>query len=308
MESQNREVQRLAHNKGEKLIELKLESTHDVALYCINSMTVMPSSGQVVVHGDNHKDQYASKTLPKYALHVYELQAGDWTQRILTVTCKHEGVELHGMTLHGEDRLAISCPKCQNITLLDLQTGESEVAYSSTEYRPDYMCGGEGGALYVNSLGRPYPVMRLSCSTGSLQGPSEVLTSGVDSWCSGMCYIPEPYRCLVLCVASEAHIRAISRESGEPLWVVEGEIDGARCHLWGVLYLQQRHLLLVCDGCNNRVLVLHPGDGSHLQTVRFPAEMHGVYDLFLLNDQIIMHHNTNVSFLTLTVCNQAIEK
>ena len=294
----------------DETIELRLLSTHDVNLYSVNSVTVMPSGGEVVVHGDNHKEQVALRTLPKYAIQVYKFKGGLWTHRIITVTCKHEGIELLGLSFNGQDRLAVSCPKCQNIKLVNLETDETTMAYSSTEYRPDYMCHGVGGELYVNSLGQSYPVMKLDCSGLTFTGPCKTLDSGLDRWCSGMCCIPEPYRCLVLSVASEGLIRAICSQSGKLKWLIDGTIDGTTCHPWGLLYLNQHQRLLVCDGANNRVLVLHPRDGAHLQTVQFPKEIDGIYDLFFSNrdNEIGMHHKTNVSFLTLTVGKNSIGK
>ena len=113
----------ILHFQNEKRIELRLLSTHDVNLYSVNSATVMPSGGEVVVHGDNHKEQVASKILPKYAIQVYKLKGELWAHRILSVTCKHEGIELLGISFNGQDRLAVSCPKCQNIKLVNLETG-----------------------------------------------------------------------------------------------------------------------------------------------------------------------------------------
>ena len=256
----------------------------------------------MVVHGDNHKEQVASKILPKYAIQVYKFKGGLWTHRILPVTCKHEGIELLGISFNGQDRLAVSCPKCQNIKLVSLETEETTMAYSSTEYKPDYMCHGEDGELYVNSLGQSYPVMKLDCTNMTFTGPCKTLDSGLDRWCTGMCFIPEPYNYLVFCVASEGLIRAICCESEKLQWLIDGAIDGTTCHPWGLLYLEQHQRLLVCDGTNNRVLLLHPRDGSHLQTVQFSKEIDGIYDVFLQNDQIIMHHKTNVSYLSITVC------
>ena len=256
----------------------------------------------MVVHGDNHKEQVSEKILPKYALHVYKFKGGLWAHRILTVTCKHEGIELLGINFNEQDRLAVSCPKCQNIKLMNLETEETTMTFSGTEYRPDYMCHGVGGELYVNSLGQCYPVMKLNCANTD-PGSSKTLDSGLDRWCSGMCFMPDPYKCLVFCVVSEGLIRAICSESGKLQWLIDGEIDGTTCHPWGLLYLEEQQRLLVSDGANNRVLVLHPRDGSHLQTVQFTKETDGIYDLFFnnKNNQIVMHHKTNVSFLALTV-------
>ena len=232
----------------------------------------------MVVHGDNHKEQVASRTLPKYAIQVYKLKGQLWTHRIITVTCKHEGIELLGLSFKGQDRLAVSCPKCQNIKLVNLETDET--------------------------------TMKLDCSGLTFTGPSKTLDSGLDRWCSGMCFIPEPYRCIVFSVASEGLMKAICSQSGKLQWLIDGEIGGTTCHPWGLLYLNQHQRLLVCDGANNRVLVLHPRDGAHLQTVQFPKEIDGIYDLFFSNrdNEIVMHHKTNVSFLTLTVGKNSIAK
>ena len=237
------------------------------------------------------------KSLPKYTMHVYRIQHGAWSHKVMSVTCRHEGIELLVVTVENRELLAISCP-----------TWETTTAYSNKQYRPDYMCHGDTGTLYVNSLGDSYPIMKLHCSKPNFTGSNETFASGVDRWCSGMCYIPEHYRCLILCVGSERLIRAISGDTGKELWVIKGEIDGLECHPWGLLYLEQHHRVLVCDGSKHRVLVLHPRDGSHLQAISFSSDVGGIYDLFFHNNRIVMHHKCNISYLAMTVSKRSIEK
>ena len=127
----------------------------------------------------------------------------------MPVTCRHEGVELLAVTVHNRELLAILCPGCGDIKLVDLATWETNTCFSSTQYRPDYMCHEDSGSLYVNSLRDSYPIMKLDCSKLNFTGSNEILYSGVERWCSGMCYMPAPFRALVLCVASESLINVM---------------------------------------------------------------------------------------------------
>ena len=264
--------------------------------------------------------------------------------------------------------LAVSCPGCRNIKLLDVQTGSSTTAFSDNQYKPDLMCHGDVDSLYVFSLRDPYPVLELTCDLESLfttpsrtmgselkrksmnaldsvpngssldcgmgqsstdtsdsdssgpseildsgmrpcftdtldfmfTGPSRTLDSGLRQWCTGMCYLPAPNRAVVLSIASEGVIRAISVDRNEISWEVTGEVDRLRCNPWGLMYRARHQGLLVCDGDNRRILVLDPSDGSHRQTLPLPGTTGSVYDIASHDDQVVLLHQTKISYLSIS--------
>ena len=291
----------------------------------------------------------------------------------------------------------MSCPGCRNIKLLDVQTGSSITAFRSNQYKPDLMCHGDTGCIYVFSLKDPYPVIELKChldplfterpqtldcglrhesldtvlngpsldpglkqlSTNALcsvsngpsphkildpelrhvpvdaldcvpngpseivdsglrqseildsglrqaltdsvfTGPSRTLDSGLRQWCTGMCYLPAPHHSIVLSIASEAIIRAISVDRNEISWEVTGEVDGLRCNPWGLMYSARHGALLVCDGDNRRIVVLEPSDGSHRQTLPVPGSTGSTYDIASHDDRIVLLHQTKISYLAIS--------
>ena len=150
------------------------------------------------------------------------------------------------------------------------------------------MCLGGGGVMYVFSKQDPNPVMQLSCSTITFDGPMKTLTTGLRG-CSGMCFVPNPIKAVVVSNAPEKMIRAISVERNEIMWEVKGEVDGAVCLPRGMLFYEQRRVVLVCDGSTERVIVLDPINGNHLQSIPLP-KMGTILDLGMFEDHLIVLH------------------
>ena len=108
----------------------------------------------------------------------------------------------------------------------------------------------------------------------------------------GMCYIPSPHKLLVFSDNTPDNIiRAVSAETGDKVWEVKGEVDGKMCSPHGMLFSPQHQALLVADGRNRRVLVLHPGDGSHLQTIQLDQKMGAITELCLHQNKLVVQHN-----------------
>ena len=70
--------------------------------------------------------------------------------------------------------------------------------------------------------------------------------------------------------------------------------------------LPQHQVLLVADGRTHRVLVLHPGDGSHLQTIQ-PDKKMGMAELCLHQNKLVVRHydgdKVYVSYFSLLIRN-----
>ena len=131
-------------------------------------------------------------------------------------------------------------------------------------------------------------------------GPSRTLDTGLTQWCTGICYLPSPHRAIVLSIASEGVIRAISVDRNEIAWEVTGEVDGLRCNPWGLIYSARHRGLLVCDGDNRRILVLEPRDGAHRQTLPLPGSTGSTYDIASHGDHIVLLHQTKISYLSIS--------
>ena len=131
-------------------------------------------------------------------------------------------------------------------------------------------------------------------------GPSRTLDTGLTQWCTGMCYLPAPHRAIVLSIASEGVIRAISVDRNEISWEVTGEVDGLRCNPWGLIYSARNGGLLVCDGDNRRILVLEPSDGAHRQTLPLAGSTGSTYDIASHGDHIVLLHQTKISYLSIS--------
>ena len=209
----------------------------------------------------------------------------------------YHNLECHTAGKH--ELLAVACPGCRDIRLLDLSNGTKTTAFSNKQYKPDLMCLGEKGTMLVYSLKDKYPVLELNCTKSGFTGPNGTLQTGMNQWCNGMCYLPSPHRTVVLSMASDSVIRAVSVDHDEFVWKINGEIDGAMCNPWGMVYSNKHDALLICDGDNERVLVLDPRDGSHLQTVPLPHRTGPVYDVNLHDDQVVLLHRTQLSFFTI---------
>ena len=82
----------------------------------------------------------------------------------------------------------------------------------------------------------------------------------------------------------------MSAETGEKVWEVKGEVDGVECYPHGMLFSPQHQVLLVADGENCRVLVLHERDGSYLQTIQLDREMGVITELCLHQNKLVVRH------------------
>ena len=204
--------------------------------------------------------------------------------------CKHEIVYLLSVTVKAKELLAVSCAECQMIRLLDLETEEVSVAFHNELYLPGRMRNGEENVMYLMTTG--IQALELSITQVPFSGPNRIVQSGMERYFD-MHYIPSPHRLLVFSDANTGNkIRAVSAETGEKVWEVGGEIDGEICQPRGLLFSERHQVLLVTDSTNRRLLVLHPRDGSHLQTIQLDKEILVVSELCLYqNKLIVLHHD-----------------
>ena len=116
-------------------------------------------------------------------------------------------------------------------------------------------------------------------------------------------YTPSPHKLLIFTDHSPGTIRAVSARTGAMAWEIIGEIEGSKCKPHGVLFSPDHQVLLVADGKKSRIQVLHPRDGSHLQTIQLDSEMGVIIQLGLFQNKLVVHHHAGgqekVSFITI---------
>ncbi len=253
--------------------QLKLEmiASHDTGKgFYRCSMVVLASSGDVVLSHD--------EDLVRYSLTENRFQRKPQLQQ----TCSHYGKYVLSVMVEGQELLAVSCGKCGYIKLVNMETGESSVAYQSQQ-GPRQMCEGDPGKLWVY-LYKDHLVKELSCTNKVF---SETGVAVPVESCS-MCYLPAPHNALV--VSPDEHrkpVKAFSRE-GELLWETLQQFDGKDIIPYGITFSSTHQLLLLADWGNSRILVLSPRDGSILKSFTLPEEVRHPRLMGWFGDQLIL--------------------
>ena len=242
-------------------------------------------SGIVVLWGKTSEQTPA-------AIHLYNSSTGFTKLPEVKGLCQHDNQLLLPVTMNNKELLAVSCRLCQMIRLLDVENEDVTIAFHDSRFYPGRMSHGEGDVMYVlHSVKGAKPVLELNTAQVPFTGPVRTIKSGMKMY-FGMCYIPSPHRLIVLSDNYDPGIiRAVSAETGEKVWEVKGEVDGVECEPNGMLFSPQHQVLLVADGRNCRLLVLHPGDGSHLQTIQLDREMDVIAELCLHQNKLVVHHH-----------------
>ena len=237
------------------------------------------------------------------AFHLYNTSTGFTKLPEVKGLCEHDRQNLLPVTMNNKELLAVSCPYCEMIRLLDVENEDVTVAFHDSRFYPGVMSHGEGDVMYVVHGVKGFPVLELNTAQVPFTGPVRTIQSGMEEY-FGLCYIPSPHRLIVLSDHHPGIIRAVSAETGEKVWEVKEEFDGVQCYPHGLLFSPQHQVLLVADGWNCRVLVLHPGDGSHLQTIQLDREMRVIADLCLHQNKLVVHHYDDhkhkVSYFSIT--------
>ena len=121
------------------------------------------------------------------------------------------------------------------------------------------MSHGEVDVIYlVHSVKGNKPVLVLNTGHLPFSKLSRTIQSGMEGYYS-FHNIQTPHRLIALSDHSPGIIRAVSVETGEKIWEVIGEVDGRMIQPHSLVFSPQQQVLLVPDGWNSRVLVLHRG-------------------------------------------------
>ncbi len=256
--------QLMAAAAGMRRLEQCTVSTHPTGLWSVSRFTVLPESGYIVMKGQTANN--APETL-----HQYRLEGGMLQKLIQAeVPCEHGSISnILGMMVGGQDLLGLACRgrQCGDIKLMNLETGETHVAYKSVE-EPGRLCHGKEGRMWVHCR-RDGTVKELNCSSKTFTETGR--TVNIAGECFDMCYLPAPHSTLFLSHGYGDWVEAVSCETGKQLWRLEGEVDGKKMWPRGVTIHPEFQLLMVAEYNKERILVLNPDTGSPLPACTFPS-------------------------------------
>ncbi len=270
-------------------LELKTISTHNTGLQDARRFTVMPKSGRIVILGQAPKSDV-------WALHLYKLE-GRRLQKIRQVNkpCEHADLcDVLGMVVEDEELLAVPCWTCADIKLVNVDTGKISIAYSGEE-KPGRLCYGEPGRIWVYlKKDRKDMLRELDCSRKSFTDTGRKVD--VTAGCWYVCFVPLVGGALVL--SHDDWAEAVSCETGQQLWRLDGKVDGKMIVPHGVALHREHQLLVVADQNNNRILVTDPGSGA--QSLPLPGN--NPTNFAWLGDQLLLlhgQHGTSISNIRL---------
>ena len=191
------------------------------------------------------------------------------------------------VTIQNTEYIAVSCPKCKDIRLWDIQTGEVRIAFDDPRYYPRLACQGNPGKMFVVHSVNGFPTMQLNCS----QVPftlDRVIQRGMEQ-ITAMCFVPNE-NVIVVSNFRKGLIRAVSCDTEKIVWELKGKIQGVKCNPHGMVFSSRGpQALLVADGKNHRLLVVNSGDGSVRQVVPLDQVSTAV-DLCVYNQKVIVLH------------------
>ena len=159
------------------------------------------------------------------------------------------------------------------------------------------MChGGEPGRLFVHHV---RDILELDCSRLQFKEIQAIPTS--INACRNLTYVSSPHNLIVAIDGNCREITAISTHSKETVWTVD-EIDGKEIYvaIRAIVFSPTHNAILV--GVLEKIFVLNPVDGSHIQTIPLPG-MGGIFDMCFLKNRMFAIHGAptakqNIMFLS----------
>ena len=205
-----------------------------------------------------------------------------------------------GLEIEGHEYLARSCTYCSDIQLINLKSCEIVSAFCMEKV--GCMVRGENNRLYVSKK-ETNQIWELDCSKTKFRKLRTILTGIRCEFGSCLCYVPSPHRMLISW-GSPTHtdpvsltnrkvikvIQAISCDSGNAVWTLEGKINGKELWPKDMLFLPDHDVILVADGRQSGILVLTVNEGLHIQTIPLPETVQDISYLVLYAGQIIIKH------------------
>ena len=131
-------------------------------------------------------------------------------------------------------------------------------------------------------------VLELDISTKTF---TKVKTINIGStlFLYGLCNVPDPHRHLV------NGVRAVSCDDNKEAWRVKSD----DWHGGKLAYTPTHESIIVADRYRNIVIILSPSDGSRLQSIQLPNNVHGIQALCVYNNQLIVCSADRISYFSL---------
>ena len=231
-----------------------------------------------------------------WSLFVFSLPNRQLRRKRIFSSCDHTGSAfLSTLIIAGREKLVVSCTRCDDLKLVDPQTGKWSTAFTGCKTRA--LCPGGSGTIFIQKhyIG---PILQLDATSSVFKC---VRTLHTDMLCMTMCYIPPPVNALVLCDCISSKLVALSVESGAVMWQLQRQEGGnydkpndfVNDYL-GLLFHPEHNVLFVADGERRRVLVVDPRTGVLIKIIDLPS-LGSINALGLYKDQIVMFHHPDSS-------------
>ncbi len=249
-------------------LELELVSSHLANLWCAERITFLPSSGDLVVFGRVNKGEDPT-------LFVFLQKDGHLERRRLTKPCTPLPENILGLTIEGEDFIAVACPQYCDIKLFNPNTDEVIIAYKSN-HQPERLCAGEPNRVWALTKAKPYHIIELNSEKKEIVETGK--TTQAHELCDFLAYLPGSSPTMVF--STKTQVWAVSCKTNAVLWRVGGEVAGrlfvpkAVSECFG--------LLLAADYRNSRFVVLN-AIGT---TVKLPGGVGKPLDVCWSKDQL----------------------
>ena len=236
------------------------------------------------------------------SLYQISLQEGRFIGKEIEHPCEHGwGVYLLCVQVAGREYLALSCDECKDIKLMVIPKRKKGIlrqfgSGSSIQYEVitafsgemvSSMCHGEENRLFVKLFSDA--VLELDTSTTTFTKVRTINTGPGFS----LCYVPNPYRLLVVSDDGTDEVRAMSCDNNTVVWRVKKDNHLDPGHS---LYIPSHNAILVVDWMKilvvdwmkNRVVVLNATTGLQQQSITLPHNVSKIRGMCLFNDQIIV--------------------
>lgn len=248
------------------------------------------SNGDLVIWGKTTKDSD-----PEFFVF------GPTGNKIKTIkaVCRHEMIDLLPLILESTEYLAISCADCKDINLYHMRQGTAIHAFGTD--RPGPICHGPDGSLFVVHCVDTSPAYKLDWRQTQFRLGEKIETHVAKSdetepddteqekktiGMLAICHISNSDILVMSSPKSAARMWAVSCTENKLLWEINGTKGGPHC----TVYSHKYHVLILADGVNGQLLIVHPESGKLLRTIDISWHVASAWFPYIYKDQLIIHH------------------
>ncbi len=214
---------------------------------------------------------------------------------------KHEGYYKHFVELIAGQYLADLCEGCNEIVVIDMNTGRGRQSAIEVGCLLGTMCAGpgEGSLLVWDKRGQTVIQLQWDESRKLLQETRRLQVRG--EWVDCMCYVTQADLIVLSCGWKVVKAVALQGGGQRRVWQVQGEVLGKRINPWGVSSDSEGRVYIP-DGHNRRVLVVNGYTGEVIQELLQDAGLGDVWRVCCLSNpsQLLVHHTKALSLYSIT--------